>query len=221
MDWVFGTVQVTGPGIAVTRRKMGPFGKAGNELFTYNAVTGAEMYGSILTLALSDGSRRGFQKVASPEVVAASLEAHGVPTIVEPAGDAITRDGRPQVQVKTYKNEREFQRDAQRMTVAGWRIEGQSSRNQNTAIGRTAGKAVLTGGVGLILMGRSKKGDTITVTWEKPSATPSVPDAVSTQATSTAPDIPSQLKQLAELRDAGILTSEEFDAQKGQLLARM
>jgi hypothetical protein len=30
-----------------------------------------------------------------------------------------------------------------------------------------------------------------------------------------------QLKKLAELRDAGILTSEEFDAKKAEILARM
>ena len=34
-----------------------------------------------------------------------------------------------------------------------------------------------------------------------------------------APDIIGQLKQLAELRDQGILTEEEFAAQKAKLLA--
>ena len=35
------------------------------------------------------------------------------------------------------------------------------------------------------------------------------------------PDIMEQLKGLAELRDAGILTSEEFDAKKAELLSRL
>ena len=35
------------------------------------------------------------------------------------------------------------------------------------------------------------------------------------------PDMADQIKKLAELRDAGILTPEEFDAKKGELLARM
>lgn len=34
-------------------------------------------------------------------------------------------------------------------------------------------------------------------------------------------DIPDQLRKLAELRDAGILTSEEFESKKADLLARM
>ncbi len=35
-----------------------------------------------------------------------------------------------------------------------------------------------------------------------------------------APDLVSELKQLAELRDQGILTDDEFAAQKAKLLAR-
>ena len=34
-------------------------------------------------------------------------------------------------------------------------------------------------------------------------------------------DVPEQLRKLADLRDAGILTPEEFDAKKRELLARM
>lgn len=34
-------------------------------------------------------------------------------------------------------------------------------------------------------------------------------------------DIPEQLRKLAELRDAGVLTAEEFEAKKAELLARM
>ncbi len=40
-------------------------------------------------------------------------------------------------------------------------------------------------------------------------------------AAEAAPSIPQQIKQLAELRDAGILTESEFEAKKGELLARM
>jgi len=35
------------------------------------------------------------------------------------------------------------------------------------------------------------------------------------------PDIADQIRKLAELHDAGILTAEEFDAKKGQLLERI
>ncbi len=34
-------------------------------------------------------------------------------------------------------------------------------------------------------------------------------------------DIPDQIRKLGELRDAGILTQEEFEAKKGDLLSRM
>jgi hypothetical protein len=44
-------------------------------------------------------------------------------------------------------------------------------------------------------------------------------DSVSHQSSSA--DIPDQLKKLAELRDAGVLTNEEFDAKKAELLSRM
>ena len=39
--------------------------------------------------------------------------------------------------------------------------------------------------------------------------------------TSAAPDIAEQLKKLAELRDAGVITAEDFEAKKTELLARM
>jgi hypothetical protein len=38
---------------------------------------------------------------------------------------------------------------------------------------------------------------------------------------SSAPDIPGQIKKLAELRDQGVLSDSEFDAKKAELLARM
>ena len=42
-----------------------------------------------------------------------------------------------------------------------------------------------------------------------------------TPTQSPSADIPGQLTQLAALRDAGVLTSEEFAAKKSELLARM
>jgi Short C-terminal domain len=38
---------------------------------------------------------------------------------------------------------------------------------------------------------------------------------------SAQPDIADQIRKLAELRDAGILTSEEFEAKKADLLERL
>jgi hypothetical protein len=78
------------------------------------------------------------------------------------------RPAMPQVQVKTYKNADDYERDAPRMAADGWTPQGQTSGTGGVRIGRTVGKAVLTGGIGLVVMGRSRKGDPITVTWVKP-----------------------------------------------------
>lgn len=80
---------------------------------------------------------------------------------------AAARRRAPQVKVQTYKSDKEFQKHAEKMLRDGWRIEGQTGHQGKVAIGRTVGKAVLTGGIGLALMGRSRKNDTITVTWLK------------------------------------------------------
>jgi uncharacterized membrane protein YdbT with pleckstrin-like domain len=50
--------------------------------------------------------------------------------------------------------------------------------------------------------------------WSNPTAAP--PAAVTTGA-----GIPEQLRQLAELRDRGVISAAEFDAKKTQLLERM
>ena len=49
----------------------------------------------------------------------------------------------------------------------GWTLQTTGDKDRHTAIGRTLGKTVLTGGIGLLLSGRSKKGDAITATWVK------------------------------------------------------
>jgi hypothetical protein len=91
--------------------------------------------------------------------------AHEPESRPEPASASVGSTRHSQVKVKSYKNEREFQHDAEKMIRDGWELEGQSVKNQKTAIARTTGKVLLTGGIGLLITGRSKKGDTITVTW--------------------------------------------------------
>jgi hypothetical protein len=48
------------------------------------------------------------------------------------------------------------------------------------------------------------------------AATGGAPDA-----TPVSSDVPDQIRQLAELRAAGVLTEEEFAAKKAELLSRM
>lgn len=45
--------------------------------------------------------------------------------------------------------------------------------------------------------------------------------AAAAPSSAAQPDVMDQLRKLGELRDAGVLTTEEFDAKKADLLARM
>jgi Bacterial PH domain/Short C-terminal domain len=47
------------------------------------------------------------------------------------------------------------------------------------------------------------------------------PAAGSAQGGQPAPDIPDQIRKLSELRDEGMLTEEQFEAKKADLLSRM
>jgi hypothetical protein len=122
----------------------------------------------------------------------------------------------PELKMKSYKNEKEFNQDSVKMVRDGWTLQGSQEKDRHTAVGRTVGKAVLTGGVGLLLTGRSKKGDAITVTWVRGGESSAAPIAAPTAA---APDLADQLQKLAGLRDQGILTDDEFAAQKAKLLS--
>jgi Bacterial PH domain/Short C-terminal domain len=51
----------------------------------------------------------------------------------------------------------------------------------------------------------------------KPTATASS----AAEAPTAAADIPDQIRKLGELRDAGVLTADEFEAKKAELLSRM
>ena len=46
-------------------------------------------------------------------------------------------------------------------------------------------------------------------------------DELAAQAAAPAPDIPAQIAQLAELHASGVLTTDEFESKKTELLARM
>jgi hypothetical protein len=63
-------------------------------------------------------------------------------------------------------------------------------------------------------LGRARKFVTAVNTAARSAAGPAT-----TPATAPAPDPFDQLRKLAELRDAGIVTNEEFDAKKAQLLS--
>lgn len=75
-----------------------------------------------------------------------------------------------------------------------------------------AGRLLLTGGLSVFAGKRGIRGKSkTTVTYR----------LVGAGASSTAPDVADQLRKLGELRDAGVLTTDEFEAKKAELLARM
>ncbi|HEY4869198.1 MAG TPA: hypothetical protein VII79_04245, partial [Candidatus Dormibacteraeota bacterium] len=185
LHWQLGTLTATTDGVVFDMTtQSGIFRKKAGELhreFIYADLREVEVRrdpdSTGLVLRPHQGDAQGCQGCTNADEVAAfvaALEQHDVAiqrTVMfqadanAPASSAPTGTRRSQIKVKSYKNEKEFERDAAKMMKDGWELEGQSEKERKTAIGRTAGKALLTGGVGLILMGRSKKGDTITVTW--------------------------------------------------------
>jgi hypothetical protein len=68
----------------------------------------------------------------------------------------------------TDHSAKEFEKDAERRFGTGWELEAQTEAERKVAVGKTLGKAALTGGLGLLLSGRSKKAGNITATWVKP-----------------------------------------------------
>jgi hypothetical protein len=80
-----------------------------------------------------------------------------------------------------------------------------------------AGRLLLTGGLSVFAgrRGIRSKGK-LTVTFQRVAGEPSTRVAAQEQD-----DPVSQIRKLAELRDAGILTDDEFTAKKAELLGRM
>ena len=89
------------------------------------------------------------------------------------------------IKVKNYDNGKDYARDANSMARAGWTPQGETAGRGKVSVGGTAGKLILTGGLGAIT-GMSHKGSKMTVTWIKQlpyheprefMAVPTVPEA--------------------------------------------
>jgi hypothetical protein len=183
----------------------------------------------------------------------------------------------PEVRVKTYDKAKDYQSDAPHMARQGWAPEGQTAGRGKVSAGGTAGKLILTGGLGAIT-GFSRKGDKITVTWVKqpPTHTPrpfvAVPDvpaprtfppepyfsanlvdpvspgdeypptsvgevppladenqqaAEPVSPLSPQPDpvatnsIAARMRSLSELKDAGLITDEEYATKRAAILEEL
>src|ERR1035437_2263862 len=150
----------------------------------------------------------------------------GFSRLMKASGQQARKEGQwaveePTVQVKTYDSAKEYESDAQKMITDGWRMEGQSQSTGNVKMGRTLVKA----GIFLpwAVMRPARKGGKLTVTWVKANLT-SIASAPATSSVATdtpLDDALDQLKRLGDLRDAGILTEDEFVAKKAELLDRI
>lgn len=117
--------------------------------------------------------------------------------------------------VEVYNNEKDFKKEASKAAKEGWQpsqiVTGEGHINR----ARTVGRAVLTGGLGLMVTGRSRSKGKITVSFLRGSE---LEKASATVGNSESSDPAVQLATYANLVERGLMTREEFEAQKQRLL---
>jgi hypothetical protein len=107
------------------------------------------------------------------------------------------------------------------MTRKGWQPENQSTLAGHINVRRTAAR-VMTGG--FLIGGASRSKDQLTVTWvRRRTERRRVEPAQRAEEGTGQPaiDIPTQIQKLAELHSHGILSDQEFETKKKELLSRM
>ena len=162
----------------------------------------------VAQLVHSHGSLEAVEEELQSAVTSAA-PVSGTAELSSPAG----------VDVKTYRSQDEYERDARSRIAAGWRVQATTSSHGKVNMGRTIVKAGLF--LPWAVMRPSCQGDPLTVTWVRE---PSVPTSSSaTQSNQPTPpaatDLLTQLERLGKLRDSGVLTEDEFQSQKERLLA--
>ena len=101
-----------------------------------------------------------------------------------------------------------LRREAQVFGEHGYEASMQSEDGGHVHVGRL----LLTGGLSMLAGQRGvRSGGKRTLTWQRP-----IPSA-----TSGAAEVIEQVRQLGALRDAGLITTEEFEAKKADLLGRL
>jgi hypothetical protein len=117
-----------------------------------------------------------------------------------------------------------FEEDARRLAPEGYRPVNQSYVAGSWGCGAFLIALVLffilVGILIFIYMLLVKPDGTLTVTYQREAAASSTP-AVAPVAPRASDVISDQILQLSRLRDAGVLTTEEFEAKKAELLGRM
>jgi putative oligomerization/nucleic acid binding protein len=114
-----------------------------------------------------------------------------------------------------------FEREAAMLANKGYVLQGQSQTGGHFH----AGRLILTGGLSVFAgrRGTRSKGK-VTVTFMKVAVAPAAvaaPPAPSAPEQPRAPDPLAQIERLSELRDRGVITAEDFEAKKAELLRRL
>jgi hypothetical protein len=91
---------------------------------------------------------------------------------------------------------------------------------------RTVGRTAVIAGTASAVAGRvnrrqQQKYSEQDAQAQQPAAAPTPAPAAPAAATAGSDELINQLKELAKLKDQGILTDEEFNAQKAKILAEM
>ena len=145
---------------------------------------------------------------------------HGGPHEADP-GDVGLANG-PATLIRTYaaRSNQEavmaFQADAASLAQHGYEPTSQSWAEDQR--GPTAGSVVRWGA---FAASKRRGGGTLTVTYRRVPQPQPVQQAQVSPAPPAAPTIPDQIRGLGELRDQGLLTSDEFEEKKRELLSRM
>jgi len=136
-------------------------------------------------------------------------------------GDVSLANG-PAMLIRTYGGRsndeavRAFQSDAAMLARYGYEPTSQSWAESQR--GPSAGSVVLWGA---FAASKRRGGGTLTVTYRRVLPAPPVAVAQVAPAGPSTVSIPDQIRALGELRDQGLLTSDEFEAKKRELLSRM
>lgn len=143
------------------------------------------------------------------------------------------KDKKRQTYIATYEDQKKMQKEVEAAIKHGWEIKDTTSTGGHVHLGRS----LALGGVNW-LVGKGRSKDKVTITFgrvakESPRIEVIAPqsfteeeddfegaDSSDEQAAPVAPEL-ELIKKLAELRDAGVLSSEEFETKKAELLARL
>lgn len=109
-----------------------------------------------------------------------------------------------------------FQADAAILAQHGYEPTSQSWAEDQR--GPSAGSVVMWGA---FAASKRRGGGTLTVTYRRVQQVQPVQQAQVAPPPPAAPTIPDQIRALGELRDQGLLTSDEFEEKKRELLSRM